>query len=404
MSDISVRKRGEKWYYSFEAASIDGKRKRIERVGGKTKKEALEKGITALAEYNGSGIMFDHSNISVSDYLDYWYENYVKINCKDNTQRGYGNIIRIHLKPYIGMYKLSSITPTTLQSHVNKLYAIGLSKNYLSSILGVITSSFKYAVYPANLIKSNPAEYISLPKCTSKKGDTNRRVISNDEFKRIIERFPVNTKYYIMLMICYYTGTRIAECSGLTWDRIDLDKKTISIDRILVKHADKKWYVGSPKTLTSTRTIPIGDTLINALKNHRKWQLENRMKYSKYYNNYYISKDNRIYALDNQLEYAITDNELYFVCTQEDGTVINPDLSRYCSRVINYDLGIQFNFHSLRHTHATILIENGANMKDVQERLGHAQLSTTMDTYTHVTEKMSKETVSILEKAVGLPT
>ncbi|MCO1604388.1 tyrosine-type recombinase/integrase [Desulfosporosinus nitroreducens] len=88
------------------------------------------------------------------------------------------------------------------------------------------------------------------------------------------------------------------------------------------------------------------------------------------------------------------------ICTKENGEIVTPDTFKYASRVIHYELGILFNFHSLRHTHATTLIENGASMKDVQKRLGHTRLSTTMDTYTHPTEKMADDTVAIFEKHV----
>ena len=401
-----VRKRGQKWYYSFEAANIDGKRKRIERVGGNTKREAEAALRTALQEYNNAGLCFEPTEISYSDYLDYWMDNYVKLECRDNTQRIYSDILRIHLKPYLGIYKLKAITPTILQQHLNKLYAQGLSKNYLGNIYGVLSGSFRYAVEPFHMIKESPMTYVRMPKCANKKVDTDHTIIERDNFNTILDRFPFGSQYHILLMICYYTGTRIAECTGLTWDRVDLDKGTITIDRILVKHQDKKWYLGDPKTTTSSRTIPIGDMLTKTLKEHRKWQLENRMKYGNYYKNYYLSKDSNVYGLDNKVEYKTTDEKVEFICCQENGTLVNPDLARYCSRVINFELGIQFNFHALRHTHATVLIENGANMKDVQKRLGHAQLSTTMDIYVKATEKMEKETVNIFESAVNsnLPT
>jgi integrase len=401
-----VRKRGAKWYYSFEAATVDGKRKRIERVGGNTKKDAEAALRTALQQYNNAGLHFEPTEISYSDYLDYWIDNYVKVECRENTQRIYSDIIRIHLKPYLGMYKVKAIVPMVIQQHLNKLYAQGLSKNYLSNIYGVLSGSFSYAVEPGHMIKENPMTYVKTPKCLSKKSDTDHKIISKQEFNNIIERFPIGSQYYILLMICYYTGTRIAECTGISWDRVDLEKGTLTIDRILVKHSDKKWYLGDPKTATSNRTIPIGETLIKALREHRKLQLENRMKYGNYYMQYYVSDTNNIYGLDNKVEYKTTDKKIEFICCQENGTLINPDLARYCSRVINFELGIQFNFHSLRHTHATILIESGANMKDVQKRLGHAQLSTTMDTYVTATEKMSTQTVNIFEKAINhdLPT
>lgn len=112
-----------------------------------------------------------------------------------------------------------------------------------------------------------------------------------------------------------------------------------------------------------------------------------------------IKNDDRIYGQDNTVEYKTVDTPLQFICTHENGTVLNPDLCRYASRIVNYKLGIQFNFHSLRHTHATILIENGANIKDVQERLGHANIAVTMDTYVHGTDTMKTQTVEIFEKA-----
>jgi site-specific recombinase XerD len=82
----------------------------------------------------------------------------------------------------------------------------------------------------------------------------------------------------------------------------------------------------------------------------------------------------------------------------ENGNLVTPESIKYCSRVINYELGIQFNFHALRHTHATMLIEHGANLKDVQTSLGYSKLSTTMDTYAHAQKKMATDSVDIFEK------
>lgn len=84
------------------------------------------------------------------------------------------------------------------------------------------------------------------------------------------------------------------------------------------------------------------------------------------------------------------------VCIKENGSMLTSGSFRYCSRVVHYELGNpSFDYHSLRHTHATILIENGANIKDVQERLGHSNIETTMNTYVHNTDSMKKESVDI---------
>jgi len=113
----------------------------------------------------------------------------------------------------------------------------------------------------------------------------------------------------------------------------------------------------------------------------------------------------RVYSLELLID-AGTAKSIYMVCTEENGEMMTPYTFKYASRVIHYDLEIEFNFHSLRHTHAKILIENGANIRDVQTRLGHANIETTLGTYTHATEKMAEQSVEIFENVVNhdLPT
>ena len=393
-----VRKRGNRWCYYFDLGKVDGKRKKVERVGGSTKREAEAALRKALQEYENAGLFFEPSDISVADYMDYWLKNYVEMNCKFNTIDGYTRIVNNHIKPAIGSYKLKSITPAVLQQFMNEKSNHGFSKSYLVNMLTVLSGSFKAAVYPYEFIRDNPMQYVTLPKNNNRKYDTDRKVITSDEFKKIIERFPEGDTFYIPLQIAYHTGVRIGECCALTWDDVDLDNGTISINKIILKKEKKQWYFGTTKTESSVRTIPIGSTLVNILKRHRKGQIENRLKYGQYYYNYYVTKDDRVYGSDGLTDFKSTDQPVHFVCTAESGKLVTPDTVKYCSRVINYELLIQFNFHALRHTHATLLIENGANMKGVQERLGHSRLATTMDTYTHVTEKMSNDTVEIFER------
>lgn len=385
-----VRKRGDKWYYSFDVGKVNGKRKRYERVGGKTKAEAQRKLAIAMSQYNNTGKKFKTSEISVSDYLDYWLDNYVKINCKYNTLANYKRNIENHIKPELGIYKLKSLDPSTLQEFINRKYLAGFSKNHLANIKTVLSGSMRMAVQPYKFIQSNPMQYVKLPKKINKRKNTNKKkILSNAEVNNIFNRFSFGDNLYIPLVIAYHTGLRASEVCALTWDRINENKLTV--DRILI-NKNGNWNFGPPKTKSSNRTIKIGKTLLEILKKHKEKQLEFKEHGGIYYKKYAEKKGAIIQA----------PGSLKFICTKQDGTLLTPNSLKYLSRVVNYELNIDFNFHALRHTHATMLIENGANIKAVQSRLGHARISTTMNTYAHVTEKMTNEVVDLLEE--NLPT
>ena len=374
-----VRKRGEKWYYYYEAGSVAGKRKRIERVGGKTKKEAQDKLRKALNEYENAGIHVDETGISFADYFNYWYKNYVMLNLKYKTQKGYIHIIEKHLIPEFGKYRLKSIKTSHLQTYLNSLVNILYSKNTKQGIYGVLSRGFKMAVYPFEYLKDSPMIYAELPKMPNNdltKKKAKLKIISEKDYERIIERIPVSTPTHIPIQIAYHTGMRAGEVCGLTWDNVDLENKIIHVDKQLVLIDDIKPTIGTPKTFSSIRDIEIGDTLVNILIKHKLRQESNKEFYGKYY---------------YQEDYD-------FVCRRENGQVVTQNAFKHLSDIVNKELGIDFSFHSFRHTHATMLLEKGADAKDVQARLGHGDINTTMNTYAHATKKMSRKTVDLFEK------
>lgn len=373
----SVRKRGKTWSYYFDLGTVDGKRKKKEKGGFKTKAAAQEALREALNEFEKCGSITYESDISVVDYFNYWINEYVMVNCKYNTQEYYKLLIKNHINPSIGNYKLRNIRPAILQELINSKYINGFSKTTITNILCVLSKGFKMAVYPYQFIKENPVQYVNLPKFkNTPKSNEKLKVLSHSEFKRIINRFPEKTSFYIPLQIGYNTGMRIGEVCALTWDDIDLDNSTIEVKHTLIGKGKGIFELGSPKTKSSYRVIKIGKTLCDILKRHKLNQKENKLFYGKYY------KDSN------------------FVCTKENGELVTTDTLKYLSRVVNYELGITYNFHSLRHTHATMLLEAGANIKDIQKRLGHSRLSTTMDIYSHVTESIEQNTVDIFESII----
>ena len=164
MSNVTIQKRGKYYQYKFETAKIDGKRKFASKSGFRTKAEAEKEGIKAFNEYMNNGHDFTPSDMSYSDLLDYWLEKHCHINLKYHTIEAYSSIVKNHIKPNIGHYKISSITRSTLQDFINKMYVDkSFSKNFLNNIKKVIKGSFTFA-YENDFVKVNPAIGIKLPK------------------------------------------------------------------------------------------------------------------------------------------------------------------------------------------------------------------------------------------------
>lgn len=124
MGKVRTRQRGDSWYYSYELATINRKRKRKEVGGFATEQEAYDAGIKDKVNYDNGAPLVERKNTSVSDYLDYWYDNYVKINLKYNTQYNYEKAIRLHLKPSLGKYKLQNLTPIIIQEWLKKHWMV----------------------------------------------------------------------------------------------------------------------------------------------------------------------------------------------------------------------------------------------------------------------------------------
>ena len=380
MAEVTARKRGSRWEYRFEGISIDGRRKQYSRSGFKTKKEALTAGAEAYASFSRSGIVFEPKKMSISDLLDYYLENYAKANLTGNAYRTYERLARRQVKPAIGKYDFATARKEVFVNLFNSL-AKRYTKKTLKTIKVVINGAYNMAL-DLDWIESSPLSRVRIPENTKQR--KKKEPISQEEFSRLIKEVGEDSDYYTPIMIGWCTGMRLGEVLALTWDDVDLTQGIIHVRKQVI---DNK--VSSLKTESSRRDIRIGQTLTDVLLAERNKQNIAREKYGLLYITY-AEKDGIVSAdLSDTFDY---------VCRRPWGKAICRASLQWKCAMMARSLGKPFSFHAMRHSHSTLLIEAGATVKAVQERLGHSRAETTMEVYSHVTRNQEKKAVELFEQ------
>lgn len=401
MGALRTRKRGKTWEWSFEGAKIDGKRQPISKGGYRTKAEAITAGTQAKAEYESAGRVFRPSEISVADYLDYWYENYVQRYLKYNSQLDYERKIRVHIKPVLGKYRLAALEPDIIQKWIDEKKDEGLSQSMVKNILACLQGALNYAVQPCKFIMSNPCLYVKTPKIlVSEESKAHTEYIcSPEDYAAILARFPQGSSFYLPIVTGYHCGTRIGETYAIDLLQ-DVDFKTHTLHiRHQLQREGKTWFYRPPK-YDSVRSIKLDPVYESILREELRQRKINQLKYGPYYTKTYLLPDKSIKQCpaSESMDYP----ELMLLSTRENGELFTPESFKYCARVIHQELGNKnFHSHSLRHTHGTILAENGAQPKTVMERLGHKDIKTTLERYIFNTEKMQDDAVRIFAQAIS---
>lgn len=199
-------------------------------------------------------------------------------------------------------------------------------------------------------------------------------------------------------MFGYKCGLRLGEAFAVSWSDIDFDNKTLTVQRQVQWHEKDKndinskgyWYFTAPK-YESFRTISLDNELSELLQRSKAKQDRAKVYYEDLYIHNYITDHSRILNSTGEGE------ELDLVVVRESGEFIQPRIMQHTSHIIHTKLNYpEFDFHSLRHTHCSMLLEAGASPKYVQERLGHKNIQVTMQIYQHLTEGMSKQGDAIL--------
>ena len=226
---------------------------------------------------------------------------------------------------------------------------------------------------------------------------TSTPTLSYDQYQRLEDFLKEkNNPALLPIQIAYYTGLRIGEVCGLTWQDINLEEQYLTVRRSMrYNGARHKTEIRATKR-KKIRTVDFCDTLAAILKSAKAEQHKNRFRYGELYSlNYYLEvkeKDRtyyEVYSLPRSEEVPAGYKELSFVCLRPDGAFEAPSTVGIMCRTARKKVeGLEdFHFHMLRHTYTSNLLSNGAAPKDVQELLGHADVSTTMNIYAHATRE-----------------
>ncbi|MDU7215211.1 MAG: site-specific integrase [Clostridium paraputrificum] len=344
-----------------------GKRTRLKKQGFKTKKEAEIFVTETLNKKNKGYITPTTNSILLKDFILEWFNNYKSNTLGINTKNNYLSRINYHIIPKLGNLKLTDITNITIQNFYNSL----INENKLApasakKIIEILNNCFKYAK-KNKLIYNIPTdiEKIKLEKPKIDYWDKN----NVDFFLNEIQ----DTYLYTPVFISLLTGLRVGELCGLRWSDIDFDNAFITVNNQVIQDKINKQLLLSDvlKTSTSHRNVSIPNVLIDHLKELREVDSDPM--------NGFIIKD-RNNCMANPRNVSI----------------------EFTKKVSKYKNLKQISFHSLRHTHATLLIFHGENIKVVSDRLGHKDISVTLNTYTHVMEDMQKNTAKLLDSLFKL--
>lgn len=344
-----------------------GKRRyRTETVKG-AKRDAQKRLAELVTEIN-HGVLTLPSRIAVKEYLLKWLDGYAKVNVSPRTYERYEEICRVHLIPSLGAIPLASLQPVHIQDSYAKTLAEGrcngaggLSKRTVNHHHRVLYEALKNAVRQG-LIVRNPAEAVTPPRPEH----VEMKTLDAQGLRRLLQAAE-GTAFYVLFYTAAYTGLRRSELLGLRWERVDADLGTMEVVETLHRLRSGEYILKPPKSQKGRRRIALPPQLAILLRDHKAEQEATRQQI----------------GLPPLLP---TD----FVFSEPDGSYIDPDRISKAFRKVAQRIGFAGRFHDLRHTHATLMLAQNVHPKIVQERLGHANIALTLDTYSHKVQGMDE--------------
>jgi len=372
----SIEKRGKNSYRLSCLAGYDLQGRPIKKtktVHGSKKDAQIE-----LAKFVAdvqNGMFVEGKSLKFSEFTEIWKRDYGSKELAPTTYKRYCRMLETRLLPYFGHFYINKIRPTDIMKFYDLLEKDtqlvrksgnngAKTKKPLSgkTILEhhrLLRAMLHKAVY-WQLIVANPAERVQAPKARKPK----RRSYDDEQTKILLENLEKlsleEPKYKVAIILTVFTGVRLSELMGLEWQDIDFKNGIISINRSSQYLSDMGVFTKTPKTESSIREIAIPEFIISLLEEYKLWYEEQKSIYVELW----------------------TNSDRLFV--QSDGKPMHPSsISKWFVRYVS-TIGLPvINFHGLRHTNASLLVAQNVDIAVISARLGHAQISTTLDFYVH---------------------
>jgi len=312
--------------------------------------------------------------MTVNQFLDQWFEMVVENRYAESTQVTYQYLSEHDIRPVVGHIRLSDLQATDIQRIFNAMTARGVSSNTRRKVYSVLSIALDCAV-AWGILEVNPMAHLEIPR----REKSEMRAMSKEEvtsFFAVTDKGPLS-EYFRTAVI---TGMRPGEQAGLRWDDVDPAGCIITVQRSLSwKESGKGWTLSPPKTTKGRREITISKSLVVALMELKKRQD----------------------ALRDRAGANYKDEGFIFV--DETGSPLKRDVLRRVFKPALATAGLPKNIrlHDLRHTSATLLLKAGENIKVVSERLGHANISITLEIYAHVLPGMQRDAANRMEELLN---
>ena len=371
--DGTVRQRKDgRWEGRIVIGYDDNGYPKTKNVLSKTKKECVEKLQKLKEDYGGLKPEKVRPEMLFGDWLTYWYENHSKPKIRPTTQETYESRIRLHIIPEIGGIPLNKLTQNDLQQFYGRLkqsgrkrftdkYGEGLSDRMVRMCHATCRSALEKAVQDG-LIRVNPAIGCKLPPKKARE----MQVLTREE----LQRFLIQAKfegYYEVFLLDLATGLRRGELMALQWDDLNFKTGVLNVNK-QVYDVRGQLQISTPKTKNSVRKIVLPPAVVAVLREYKK----------------------------------TVDSRWMFPSPVKEDCPITPGVVRRRLQLILEHAGCKHvRFHDLRHTFATLALENGMDVKTLSAMLGHVSAATTLDIYTHITDDMRLTAAANIDRGIG---